>query len=58
MAAVLSGLDVLASRLSSLLRGRTVGLLSHQASVTRDLTHARQAIGAIRGVKLRRLFAP
>jgi uncharacterized protein YbbC (DUF1343 family) len=58
MAAVLSGLDVLASRLSSLFRGRTVGLLSHQASVTRDLTHARQAIGAIRGVKLRRLFAP
>ena len=58
MAAVLSGLDVLASRLSSLLRGRTVGLLSHQASVTRDLTHARQVIGAIRGVKLRRLFAP
>src|SRR6266478_2726537 len=58
MAAVLSGLDVLISRLSSLLRGRTVGLLSHQASVTRDLTHARQAIGAIRGVKLLRLFAP
>src|SRR5216684_377830 len=58
MVAVLSGLDVLASRLSSLLRGRTVGLLSHQASVTRDLTHARQAIGAIRGVKLLRLFAP
>src|SRR6266446_10088382 len=58
MVAVLSGLDVLASRLSSPLRGRTVGLLSHQASVTRDLTHARQAIGAIRGVKLLRLFAP
>src|SRR5258705_9444413 len=58
MVAVLSGRDVLASRLSSLLRGRTVGLLSHQASVTRDLTHARQAIGAIRGVKLLRLFAP
>src|SRR6266446_5055342 len=58
MVAVLSGLDVLASRLSSPLRGRTIGLLSHQASVTRDLTHARQAIGAIRGVKLLRLFAP
>src|SRR6266511_271938 len=58
MAAVLSGLDVLVSRLPSLLRGRTVGLLSHQASVTRDLTHARRAIGAIRGVKLGRLFAP
>jgi uncharacterized protein YbbC (DUF1343 family) len=58
MAAVLSGLDVLVSRLPSLLRGRTVGLLSHPASVTRDLTHARRAIGAIRGVKLGRLFAP
>jgi uncharacterized protein YbbC (DUF1343 family) len=58
MAAVLSGLDVLVSRFPSLLRGRTVGLLCHQASVTRGLTHAPRAIGAIRGVKLRRLFAP
>ena len=58
MAAVLSGLDVLVSRLPSLLRGRTVGLLGHQASVTRDLTHAARAIGAIRDVKLSRLFAP
>jgi uncharacterized protein YbbC (DUF1343 family) len=58
MAAVLSGLDVLVSRLPSLLRGRTVGLLCHQASVTRDLTHAARAIGAIRGARLRRLFAP
>ena len=58
MAAVLSGLDVLVSRLPSLLRGRTVGLLCHQASVTRGLTHAARAIGALRGVKLGRLFAP
>jgi uncharacterized protein YbbC (DUF1343 family) len=58
MAAVLSGLDVLVSRLPSLLRGRTVGLLCHQASVTRDFTHAARAIDVIRGVKLRRLFAP
>jgi len=58
MAAVLSGLDVLVSRVPSLLRGRTVGLLCHQASVTRGLTHAPRAIAAIRGVKLRRLFAP
>ena len=58
MAAVLSGLDVLVSRFPSLLRGRTVGLLCHQASVTRGLSHAARAIGAIRGVKLRRLFAP
>jgi len=58
MAAVLSGLDVLVSRFPSLLRGRTVGLLCHQASVTRGLRHAARAIGAIRGVKLGRLFAP
>jgi len=58
MAAVLPGLDVLVSRLPSLLRGRSVGLLCHQASVTRDLRHAASAIGALRGVTLRRLFAP
>lgn len=58
MAAVLSGLDVLVSRIPTLLRGRTVGLLCHQASVTRGLTHAGCAVGAISGVKLRRLFAP
>jgi uncharacterized protein YbbC (DUF1343 family) len=58
MAAVLSGLDVLVQRLPSLLGGRTVGLLSHPASVTRQLIHARRAIGSIRGVKLGRLFAP
>jgi uncharacterized protein YbbC (DUF1343 family) len=58
MAAVLTGLDVLVSRLPSLLRGRTVGLLCHQASVTRDLCHAASVIGALRGVKLGRLFAP
>ena len=58
MAAVLPGLDVLLSRLPSLLRGRTVGLLCHQASVTRSLEHAAGAIKSMRGVKLRRLFAP
>ena len=58
MAAVLSGLDVLISRLPSLLRGRSVGLLCHQASVTRDLRHAAEAVRAIPRVKLRRLFAP
>ena len=58
MAAVLPGLDVLVSRLSSLLRGRSVGLICHQASVTRGLTHAAGAIRSMRGVNLRRLFAP
>src|SRR3970282_374341 len=58
MAAALWGLVVLVSRFPSLLRGRTVGLLCHQASVTRGLTHAARPIGAVGGVKLRRLFAP
>ncbi len=58
MAAVLSGLDVLLSRLPFLLRGSTVGLLCHQASVTRNLGHAARAVGAVRGVKVGRLFAP
>ena len=58
MAAVLPGLDVLVSRLPSLLRGLSVGLLCHQASVTRRLTPAAAALRSMRGVKLRRLFAP
>jgi uncharacterized protein YbbC (DUF1343 family) len=58
MAAVLPGLDVLVSRLSSLLRGLSVGLLCHQASVTRSLTPAAEALRSMKGVKLRRLFAP
>jgi len=58
MAAVLPGLDVLVSRLPSLLRGLSVGLLCHQASVTRGLTPAAEALRSMKGVKLRRLFAP
>jgi uncharacterized protein YbbC (DUF1343 family) len=58
MASVRSGLDVLAGRLSSLLRGRRVGLLCHQASVTRDLGHAIDAVRALPGVRLAALFAP
>ena len=55
---VRSGLDVLGSRLSSLLAGRRVGLLCHPASVTRDLTHAADVIRALRRVRLTALFAP
>jgi uncharacterized protein YbbC (DUF1343 family) len=58
MAAVRSGLDVLVGRLPTLLGGRRVGLLCHQASVTGALTHAVDAIRALRGVKLTALFAP
>ena len=58
MAQVRAGLDVLVSRLSGLIKGRRVGLLCHQASVTRDLTHAVDAIRALPGVTLAALFAP
>src|SRR5437667_7253646 len=58
MTGVRCGLDVLVSRLPKLLRGRRVGLLCHQASVTRELTHAVAAVGRIRGARLTALFAP
>jgi uncharacterized protein YbbC (DUF1343 family) len=58
MTRVRPGLDVLVSRLPAVLRGRRVGLLCHQASVTRELTHAVDAIARLRGVRLRALFAP
>ena len=58
MTRVRSGLDVLVSRLPMLLRGRRVGLLCHQASVTRELTHAVDAVALIRGARLTALFAP
>jgi uncharacterized protein YbbC (DUF1343 family) len=58
VASVRSGLDALASRPPALLRGCRVGLLCHQASVTRDLTHAIDVVRGIRGTTLAALFAP
>src|SRR5215510_7239041 len=55
---VLAGLDVLARRLPRLLRGRRVGLLSHQPSVTRDLRHAVDVVRGLPGTRLAALFAP
>jgi uncharacterized protein YbbC (DUF1343 family) len=55
---VLAGLEVLARRLPRLLRGRRVGLLSHQASVTRELVHAVDVLRALPGTRLAALFAP
>jgi uncharacterized protein YbbC (DUF1343 family) len=52
------GLDVLVRERSSLIQGRRIGLLCHQASVTRDLTHAVDAIGAVPRGRLAALFAP
>jgi uncharacterized protein YbbC (DUF1343 family) len=56
--AVLTGLDVLLRDRFSLLRGRRLGLLSHQASVDRRLEHAATLLRDARGVRLVRLFAP
>ena len=53
-----SGLDVLATRLPRLLAGQRVGLLSHPASVTRDLTHATAVFQRLPRVRLAALFAP
>ncbi|HET7875017.1 MAG TPA: DUF1343 domain-containing protein [Methylomirabilota bacterium] len=57
MSPVRSGLEVLARRFPALLRGRRVGLLCHQASVTHDLAHAVEVIGGLPGVRLAALFA-
>jgi uncharacterized protein YbbC (DUF1343 family) len=58
MMGVRSGLDVLVSRLPRLLKGHRVGLLCHQASVTRELTPAADAVARLGGVRLAALFAP
>jgi len=55
---VLTGLDVLLDERRSLLRGRRIGLLAHQASVSRRLEHAAVLLHDARGVRLTRLFAP
>src|SRR5262245_50382203 len=57
MPSVLSGLEMLARRAAPL-QDRRVGLLCHQASVTRDLTHAVDVVASLRGVRLAALFAP
>jgi len=53
-----SGLEVLLDRHLPWLRGRRLGLLAHQASVTHDLAHAAPLLTGLRGVRLARLFAP
>jgi uncharacterized protein YbbC (DUF1343 family) len=56
--AVLTGLDVLLRDRLSLLRGRAIGVVAHQASVDRRLQHAATLLSDARGVRLVRLFAP
>ena len=40
------------------LKGRRVALLAHPASVTRDLTHSLDALGACGDIKLTAAFGP
>ncbi len=58
MARVASGLDVLVNDRATLVAGQRVGLLAHQASVDRRLTHAATLLGDLRRTRLVRLFAP
>jgi uncharacterized protein YbbC (DUF1343 family) len=55
---VRTGLDVLLSDRLSLLRGRRIGLLAHQASVNASLDHAAVLLREVRSARLTRLFAP
>ena len=58
MPAVRSGLDVLTGERASLLRGRRVALVAHQASVDARLRHAAFLLARLRGVTLAALWAP
>jgi uncharacterized protein YbbC (DUF1343 family) len=53
-----TGLHGLVHRRAALLRGRRIGLLAHQASVDRDLTHASELLTGLSGARLVRLLAP
>ena len=55
---VVPGLEVLARRRPRWLRDRRVGLLMHQASVTRNLVSAREVLHRLCGARLTALFGP
>jgi uncharacterized protein YbbC (DUF1343 family) len=55
---VRTGLDVLLHERLSLIRGRRIGVVAHQASVNARLEHAAVLLHAARGSRLTRLFAP
>jgi len=55
---VLSGLEVLARQRPRWLRDRRIGLLMHQASVTRRLESARDVLHRLCGARLAALFGP
>ena len=58
MPRVRSGLDVLVAERASLLRGRRVALVAHQASVDAKLRHAAPLLAGMRGMTLAALWAP
>ncbi len=55
---VVTGLEVLLRSPQTILKGDRVGLLCHQASVTTDLVHAKDALANALGDGLRCLFSP
>jgi uncharacterized protein YbbC (DUF1343 family) len=58
MAHVLSGLDVLRSEHFASLRGKTIGVVAHPASVDNNLRHAVEIIANAPQVKLATVFGP
>ena len=58
MPPVRSGLDVLVAERASVLRGRRVALVAHQASVDSKLRHAAPLLADMRGMTLAALWAP
>ena len=58
MPRVETGLETLVHRRGLLLRGRRFGLLAHQASIDRRLTHAVELLAGLAGSRLVRLLAP
>lgn len=55
---VLSGLDLYRSEYHKKYRGKRIGLLSNQASVTNDLIYAKDIINAVSPGDLKALFGP
>jgi uncharacterized protein YbbC (DUF1343 family) len=55
---VATGLDILVEKKGAPLRGMRLGLIIHQASVTRKLIPAMEALSGLKGIRISALFAP
>ncbi len=55
---VVTGLEILLRDKKTILKGMRIGLLCHQASVTADLVHAKDALKSLLGDGLGCLFSP